>query len=269
MIKAVKIASRQNERIKEVRKLNQRKYRDQSGLFLAEGVRLGEEALAASAAQELYFSERLTGVPRGQALLQEAQAQGVPLFECTEGVLAELTDTVQAQGVVVVCRKPSWPQSFSGLLLIADEIQDPGNLGTLLRTAVGAGVQGIFLVKGSVDIYNPKVVRSTMGAVLQLPHWQCTREQVLDYVEKHSLPLVVADLEQAVDFWEASYPSHLAVVIGNEARGVHPLFRDKAALRVRIPLVGQVESLNASVAAGVLLYEILRQHRCARRESVL
>jgi len=264
-----KIVSRQNERIREAKKLGQRKYREQRGLFLVEGVRLVEEALAAGAVEQLFFTERLLASPRGQVLVSRAEARGVQLFACSEGVLVELTDTVQAQGVVAVARKPSWPQPAPGVLVIADEIQDPGNMGALLRTALGAGVQGLFVVKGSVDLYSPKVLRASMGAIFQLPNWPVERQEVLAFLEKTGAALVAADLEQAEDFWQAAYPQNLAVVIGNEARGVHPSFRQRADLVVRIPLVGPVESLNASVAAGVLLYEILRQHRCSSADSVL
>ncbi|HHY15290.1 MAG TPA: RNA methyltransferase, partial [Firmicutes bacterium] len=152
--------------------------------------------------------------------------------------------------------------SLGGTLLVADEIQDPGNMGTLIRTAVASGVRGLLAVEGSVDLYNPKVVRSTAGAIFHLPHWVFPRTRVLELLDSSESSVVVADLERAVDYWAVSYPQNVAVVIGNEARGVHELFRNRADLRVKIPLVGAVESLNASVASAVLLYEILRQRRC-------
>lgn len=265
----VKIASRQNERIREAKKLSQKKYRDQRGRLLVEGVRLVEEALAASLVEQLFFTERLLASPRGQALVQWAQNGAVEAWECSEAALGELTDTVTSQGVVAVAHKPSWPVAIQGVVVIADEIQDPGNLGTLLRTAAAVGAQGLFVVKGSVDPYSPKVLRASMGAVFQLPHWLVEREELLRQLRKSQTSIVVADLQDADSFWNVTYPPQLAVVIGNEGRGVHPSFREQADLVVRIPLLGQVESLNASVAAGVLLYEILRQHHCSAGDSVL
>lgn len=265
----VMIVSKQNERIREAKRLNQKKYRDQRDMFRVEGVRLVEEALATPLVQEFFYTERLLTTGRGQELVTLAQTQGVQVFRCSESVLSELTDTVNSQGVVCTVRKPKWSVASEGLLLIADEIQDPGNMGTLLRTAVAAGVKGLIGVEGSVDIYNSKVLRASMGAVFHLPHKYMQRDQVLDFLETNNLSLVVADLEDAHNFWEVRYPQNLAVVIGNEARGVHTDFLDGANLKVKIPLVGQIESLNASVAAGVLLYEILRQHRCYNSNSVL
>jgi TrmH family RNA methyltransferase len=265
----VTIVSRQNERIREAKRLVQKKYRDQTGRFLVEGVRLVEEALEASLAEQLFFTERLLNSDRGKALIHRAHRQGLEVFSCSEAVLDELTDTVHAQGVAAIARKPSWPAPAEGLLVIADEIQDPGNMGTLLRTAVAVGVQGLLAVKGSVDLYSPKVVRASMGAVFQLPHWMAERRDILDLLQSRGISIAVTQLEDAENFWDVAYPPSVAVVIGNEARGVHPSFRERAAFAVRIPLVGKVESLNASVAAGVLLYEILRQHRCSVEDSVL
>lgn len=260
VVDRVVITSRQNEQIKWAKRLQQKKYRDQDALFYLEGVRIVEEALETGLVHSLYFTDRLSSIARGQELVKHAQELKIPLWKCTEQVLSELTDTVNSQGVVAIVHKPTWPLKTQGVLLIADEIQDPGNMGTLLRTAVGAGVQGLLIVDGSVDLYNPKVLRSSMGAIFHLPHWFFSREAVLQLIASRGTALVVADLVDAVNYWEANYPRDLAVVIGNEARGVHADFRDRANLRVKIPLMGPVESLNASVAAGVLLYEILRQN---------
>lgn len=254
------ITSKKNERIRLAKRLQQKKYRDQDDLFYLEGVRLVEEALSTSLVETVFFTESLCENPRGLALVKKAIQNGVECFRCSDEVLLELTDTVQSQGLVAVVTKPTWPLFSTGVMLIADEIQDPGNMGTLLRTAVAVGVKGLFVVEGSVDLYNPKVLRSSMGAIFRLPHWMVTRQEVLDRVKHCGTTLVIADLVDSQNYWEVRYPKDMAVVIGNEARGIHEDFRDAARLRVQIPLVGQVESLNASVAAGVLLYEILRQH---------
>lgn len=262
------ITSKNNDLIKDSKRLQQKKFRDQTGLFYVEGVRIVEEALATPLVERLFFAESLRNTSRGEKLLALACEQAIPAFECTESVLAELSDTVNSQGVVAIVKKPPWDLKPQGLVLIADEIQDPGNMGTLLRTAVGAGVRSLLVVEGSVDLYNPKVLRSSMGAIFHLPHCFLKRSQVLEFLAAGQSTLVIADLVDANDYWAVEYPQNMALVIGNEARGIHEDFRQKASLRVKIPLIGCVESLNASVAAGVLLYEILRQH-CNNSGSVV
>lgn len=253
------ISSKQNEQIKWAKRLLQKKYRDQESLFSLEGARLVEEALASNLVHSLYYNERVLNTKRGVDLVKKVKTLNIPCFECTWPVFLELCDTVNPQGVVAIVRKPAWPAQNRGLIVIADEIQDPGNLGTLLRTSLAAGAQGVIIVDGSVDLYNPKVVRSSMGAIFQLPHWFLSRETTIDFVLSQGLSLVIADLVDAKNYWSVTYPQDLAVVIGNEARGIHPEFREQATLRVKIPLQGSAESLNASVATGILLYEILRQ----------
>ncbi|HHU62403.1 MAG TPA: RNA methyltransferase [Natronincola sp.] len=256
------IESKTNELIKSTKRLQQKKFRDQLGLFFLEGIRIVEESLETPLVQRIFFTKVLHDDPRGKALLLKAKRQGIEIFECGEPVFRVLADTVNSQGVIAVVKKPTWSTIPRGVLLIADEIQDPGNMGTMLRTATGAGADGLIIAPGSVDPYNPKVVRSSMGAILHLPHWSLNHDEIFGLLEKESFKIVVADLVDAVEYSTISYPSNLAVVIGNEARGVSPIFLEKSDLKVYIPLLGPVESLNASVAAGILLYEILRQRRC-------
>lgn len=261
------ITSKNNERLRRAKRLQRKKYRDQLGMFLLEGVRIVGDALATSLVDELFFGPRLYDTPRGAEVVKRAQNQGIPALKCSDEVLAELTETVSSQGVVAVVRKPSWPLSCSGLMLVADGIQDPGNMGSLLRTVAGAGVRGLLVVQGSVDLYNPKVVRSSMGAVLHLPHWYLSRQDILQLVRENGSTLALADLLQAESMWDVRFPNDVALVVGNEAWGIHADFRKEAQLRVEIPLTGAVESLNASVAAGILLYEILRQRRSIRNSQ--
>lgn len=256
------ITSKQNTRIRNVKRLQQKKYRDAEKSFYIEGVRLVEEALISSSVECLFFSQRLLADKRGTQLIKNAQTQNIATFACTDDVLAEITETVHSQGVVAVVKKTDYESLPQGTLVVADSLQDPGNMGTLLRTALAAGVKGLYIVEGSVDLYNPKVLRSSMGAIFHLPHLILPREEILQRLIQQQVTIVVADLVEAEDFNTVEYPENLALVIGNEAHGLHERFRKQADLRVKIPLVGPVESLNASVAAGVLLYEILRQQRC-------
>ncbi len=264
------ITSRHNEQVKLARRLHHKKHRDKHGLFFLEGVRIVEEALSFGLVRSLFYTERLTSAARGVQLLGRGQELGIPVWQCSEAVFDYMADTVQSQGVAAVVSKPSWPSvPREGLWLVADEIQDPGNMGALIRTAVGAGVRGLLIVQGSVDLYNPKVLRSTMGAIFHLPHWCLGRNEIIASFKESGSTLAVADLTKAKNYWAVAYPPNLAVIVGNEARGIHPSFLEHADLRVRIPLAGPIESLNVSNAAAVLLYEIFRQRHCNNCDSVI
>lgn len=254
------ITSKANPQIKMAKTLLRRSGRDKAGMYLVEGVRLTEEALRACTVETLFYSSRLLDSPRGAALLDEACGRGVEHLECSEQVLSEISDTVTTQGVVAVVKKESWKQTFSGLVVVADEIRDPGNLGTLFRTAVAAGATGIILTPGCVDPYNSKVVRASMGGVFRLPHWEIPADQGVQFLGEAGVDIVVADIVDSQHYFAVEFPANVALVIGNEARGPSPIWSQNAAQRVKIPLYGEMESLNASVAAGILLYEIARQH---------
>ncbi|HHY09675.1 MAG TPA: RNA methyltransferase [Firmicutes bacterium] len=258
---ADKITARTNEQVKLVKRLQRRKHREQTGLFSIEGVRIVEEALPTGLIRTLFFSPKLLESGRGESLLKKALAADFPVYECTEDVLGEMSQAVSAQGVLAVVEKPKWEFVPKGLFVVADEIQDPGNMGALIRTSLAAGAAGLIVTEGSVDLYNPKVIRATMGAVFYLPHWLYRRKEAVKVLKEGGIPIVAADLVNAKDYYTVRYPQNMAVVIGNEARGVNRLFLKEASDTVKIPLIGPVESLNASVAAGILLYEILRQQR--------
>lgn len=254
------ITSKTNERIRRIAALSQRKVREREKLFIVEGIRGVEEAVTTPYLQETYYSDKLTSTPRGQALLQTITENAIPLYHCNDQVFATLSDTINSQGVIGVATQPQLSLAAkSGLLLILDEIQDPGNLGTLIRTGVGAGVDGFYLTRGTVDPYNPKVVRATMGALLKAPIVQGSAEDCLSWCQSQGLTVIIADLVDAIPYYQADLTQNMALVIGNEGRGISRLFQEAATLRVTIPLTPMVESLNASVAAGILVYEAIRQ----------
>lgn len=255
------ITSKANPQIKKAKSLLRRSGRDKWGQFLVEGVRLTEEAVSGSSVETVYYTAKLLDSSRGKQLLAHARTAGIPTVECSEEVLGEISDTVTTQGVVAVVNKHRWPRRLSGLIVVADELQDPGNLGTLFRTALAAGASGLILTPGCVDPYNSKAVRASMGGVLKLPHWQLDLAATVKVLKEAAFQIAVADLVDSQDYFSVTFGPKVALVIGNEARGPSKLLRDAADLRVRIPLFGPMESLNASVAAGILLYEIARQHR--------
>ena len=173
-----------------------------------------------------------------------------------------LTDTETSQGILAVIRRKELPLPPDGdFFVIADTIRDPGNLGTLIRTCAAAGVEGLFLTPGSVDPFAPKVLRAGMGAQFRLPIHRASWDELASTLHDRPKPvrILLSDVENGQPVWQSSLRGPLALVIGSEADGVSPEARQAADGRVHIPMPGQFESLNAAVAAGILIFEVVRQ----------
>jgi len=249
--------------VRRLRQLHQRRRREATGRFLADGVRLVEEALRAGAPVEQLLATPDPQNPRLSALLGAARDRGIPVVDVAPHVLAAISEVETPQGVVAVVRRQALPlEPLLGrrelLLLVVDRVQDPGNLGTMIRTADAAGAWGVVLLPGTVDPYNPKAVRATMGSLFHLPvvEWSVERLQAL---LRRGVRLLATDPAGPVDFREADYRRPLAIAVGHEAEGVSAAVRRAAAAVVRIPILGRAESLNAAVAAALVLYEAGRQ----------
>lgn len=268
------ITSAANRYVKLARSLRERSGREKKGFYLIEGVHLLEEARQARVPLEaVLYSPALYATPRGEQLVAGLEEAGYRCLAVAEDLLAAVSTTVTPPGIMAIApiQEQSLaallagaPSSSPPLLMVAAAIQDPGNLGTIWRTALGAGATGLVLTRGSVDPYNPKVVRAAMGATFRL--------QVVDGGEPAALAgelqaagvkLVVADVGAPLTFWQADLRGPLALVVGSENHGPGPELLAAATARVGIPLVGAVESLNAAVAAALLLYEALRQRQGA------
>ena len=190
----------------------------------------------------------------------------------SDEVFARMSDTQSPQGVLAVLKQPGYTleQILDGgkkapLLLLLEHLQDPGNLGTILRSAEGAGVSGVILSADSVDLFNPKVVRSTMGAIFRLPFFYAENfSQTICEIKKKGIRIFAADLEGSRDYDLEDYTAPSAFLIGNESRGLSEEAKALADRRIFIPMEGKLESLNAAVSAAVLVYEGARQRRRAR-----
>lgn len=257
------ITSSQNPKIRWTRTLIENaRTRRESNAFVVEGVRLFEEAISAGMAPCLCLhSEQLT--ERGLIALNTFSAQECDIFEISPRLMASLSDTETPQGILAVFPIPSLPLPLSpNFLLIADAIHDPGNVGTLLRTALAAGVQGVLLTSGSADVWSPKVVRAGMGAHFRLPIQALTWEEVLPLIQScaaPSLKFYLADSAGGIPAWEINFRPPLALIIGSEAGGPSAAARHLADAAVFIPMPGGGESLNAAVAAAILMFEVVRQ----------
>ncbi|MBK9230639.1 MAG: RNA methyltransferase [Anaerolineae bacterium] len=256
------ITSSSNARVKLIRALLQeRRSREEAQQWCLEGVRLLEEALDAHLPLQfvLYAPARLTN-PRAAALLTRLRAQQVVCEETHTQVLDAISGTTTSPGIMAVA---SWPQvrpfPAAGLLLVLDALSDPGNLGTILRTALAAGCAGVLLAPGSVDIYNPKVVRAAMGAHLYLPVRSVeTWADMAAAVTGRQVWLADAHGDTLYDAVDWRLPT--ALIIGNEGAGASADARRLAVGTVTIP-IAQAESLNAAVAAAVFCFESARQRR--------
>jgi len=270
------IASRENSIWKRAFKLKQKRARDKEGLYLAEGPNLIEEALKEGSSLESVFFRAAPGTedpePAFEPLAELLEEKGVLTAVLRSELFAQLCDTETPAGVMSILRKEvltpeeffSLPCRGYGNLLVLDRIQDPGNLGTLLRTADGAGYEGVMVLKGSGDVYSPKVVRSTAGSLLRMPILMVdTPEEALTLLKAHGKKVLCSCPHNGVDYELCPMAENTALVVGNEASGACEAFLQEADHLVRIPMKGPAESLNASVAAGVLMFESLRQARCA------
>ncbi|HWR65303.1 MAG TPA: RNA methyltransferase [Bellilinea sp.] len=257
------ITSTQNPRIKHIRALlTNRKDRQQEKLFVIEGVRLAEEAARANfVPEEVLFSSDLS--PRGRELVDIFGSAGSAIEEVDGRILHSLSDTDTSQGILALVPQPAatLPADWD-LLLVLDQIRDPGNLGTILRSAAASGAQGVVLTPGSVDVYSPKVVRAGMGAHFHLPLLTLDWPEILDVCkQKHTMPaaLLIADSSGGSPCWQTDLRQPVALVIGSEADGPQPAALAAADGLLHIPMPGAAESLNAAMAASILLYEVVRQ----------
>ncbi|MDI6872935.1 TrmH family RNA methyltransferase [Candidatus Solincola sp.] len=258
------IESPKNERIRRYRRLLKRTFRYREGRFLAEGMKAVAESLEASLPPECIICDE-KGLRALEAYSDYLQKRNVPCFQAAPAVMELLTSTVTPQGVVAVCPMLHQPlEEFLAdgppVLLVADRVRDPGNLGTMVRIADAAGAGGVIVCSESVDLYNPKTVRSTAGSIFHLP--VCVgleAETVLKSLKEAGYALVVADAREGTVVWEVEWPERTALVMGNEAWGVPEQEEEMADGRVRVPITGRAESLNVAAATAVILYEILRK----------
>jgi RNA methyltransferase, TrmH family len=258
------LTSTRNPRVQWLKSLQTRtKARREAGAFVVEGIRLSEEALAAGLRPKLgLYSDDLG--ERGKKVVDHLRAQDVSLQKATTQVMKAAGATETPQGILLVLPMYSLPlPPDPHFILILDAVRDPGNLGTILRTASGAGAQAVLLTPGSVDLYAPKVIRSAMGAHFRLPVHHLSWMEINEYLFRPGaatrLEVYLADVGGGVPYTQVNYRSPLALIIGGEAEGAGPDAHRIASQRVHIPMAGKTESLNAGIAAALLMFEVVKQ----------
>jgi len=261
------ISAKDNPVIKKFRALSRKKYRDELGLYTIEGPNLLREALThgADVGQVLFDEEALVQSGELQKLAEEAEARGLLTASVPPSLFSRTMDTDTPQGVAAWVKKKVWTEEsfFSvpgGNIIVLDRLQDPGNLGTILRTAVSAGFSGALLLKGCGDVYGPKTVRACAGALFRLPVMVCGGpSEALMLLRRHKKKVFAAALDHSRVYFQCDLRRDAAIVIGNEGNGICQEILTGADQNITIPMEGETESLNAGVAAGILMYEAFRQ----------
>ena len=263
------ISSISNQQVKEITKLQkQPKYRKASSLFIAEGFKMLKEAAENGCLVKTYISEFVLE-KKHESL--EWLCKEFPYETVSDQVFRQLSGTVTTQGILGIVKQPSY--SITDILddkkhiwLLLDDIRDPGNLGTIMRTAEGAGMSAVIMGKGTADLFNPKTVRSTMGAIFRMPFvYVDDITEIIKQIKDNGYSVYGTAMAGSIAYDKADYTKGAGIVIGNEANGIQDSVLECITGSINIPMDGKLESLNAAVAAAVVMYEAARQ---VRRENL-
>ena len=248
------IESNQNKIIKEVNSLKAKKERDKTGLFILEGKRLVDE---------IPNSWEIKYLLKAESYSEDINFEN--FYTVKDSLFEKISETVNPQGILAVCHIKEFDvtnvdYSNSPFFVVLENVTDPGNMGTLIRTADAAGADGIFLSKGCVDIYNPKVIRATMGSIFHLPIYRnLNLMDLMEDFKNNNVKTLAAHLKGTSTPYKVDMTTACAVIIGNEANGLSDEISEMASDLVKIPMPGKAESMNAGIAGGILIYEAVRQ----------
>lgn len=257
----IKIESADNNRIKLVRKLANKKYRDEESKLVIEGVNLVSEAVRKGMKIDFILA---ADTYSGDFLTECIKSDSLTVCQVSESEFNKLTDAENGVGILAVIEKfdvtaDGGKVTSDGNILVLDKVQDPGNIGTMIRTAVAAGYEMIIAVKGTVDVFSPKVLRATAGMIFDIPIMYISDANELERVLKgFGKKIVVTDVSSGTEYYKTNLDKGIALVIGNEGSGVSDEVMKMADIRVTIPMRGEIESLNAAISAAILMYEAIR-----------
>ncbi len=263
----IEITSKDNERIKYTKSLLKSKKRSQEKRFIIEGYRIVKQAIECSAIIDyIMYNDEFSNKDEHKEFVQNLETKGYKLYKITDKLIKEVCDTEKPQGIIAVVgyKEQSLDESLkeeTDFIVVLDRIQDPGNMGTIIRTADAAGAQSIILLKGCVDVYNSKVIRSTMGSIFDMNIVDCTDDD-LDVIKNKGFNIVSSYLNTDNYYNGVDYGDKVALVIGNEGNGIKDEIIEKSDILVKIPIYGKAESLNAAMASGILMYEIKNKLTC-------
>lgn len=260
----LQITSSKNQIIKEVKCLYKRKDRWKEQLFIIEGIKIIEEALLNNITLKyIFITDKLQTTPEGSSFYEKIQ-YNKNVVHITEGIFKEISDTENPQGIIGVAKFHTSKledliNKDNPALIFLDALQDPGNLGTIIRTCDAFNLDGIILGEGSVDPYNPKVVRATMGSIFRVPLLVSNNSlETLSKLQSDNIKILSTSLEADLPIYDIDYRQGFAIVIGNESKGVQGEILNLSDQLIKIPMPGSAESLNAGVAASIIMYEAMK-----------
>lgn len=263
MLNKVVIESKDNSKIKLISGLKNKKHRDKYNLMIIEGFRAVTQLLDANIKLEiLAFSEKSLNEIESYRTFYEKNKEIAIIIK--DNIFSQLSDTVNTQGIIAVTSIPEYSKDMfdekaKARVLLFDRIQDPGNAGTLIRTADAAGFDAIFVIKGTVDLYSPKVSRSAMGANLYIPIIEIEEEDLINFKKNKFKILATALDENAKTYDKVNYEEKCIIVLGNEANGVSKTILEISDERIYIPIYGKAESLNVGIAGAIVMYKSLEK----------
>ncbi|NLK71542.1 MAG: RNA methyltransferase [Clostridiales bacterium] len=260
------ISSKDNLIIKKIKQLSLKKYREKYNQFIMEGLNLIEEAIKNEADINLViYKDSFLNIPYQEELIDFLDEKNIPVYHVPDELFEYISDTENPQGIISVVMKPVFDFSeifnkpYSNVLLI-DKLQDPGNMGTILRTADASGIDGVIVMKGSVDLYLSKTVRSAAGSVFRVPILiMDDAYEAISLLRKYNKKILATSPRAKNCYYDVNISGDTALVIGNEANGVSEEFMSNSDYKIKIPMLRDTESLNASIAAAVIMYEMVRQ----------
>lgn len=262
------ITSSSNSIIKEIKSLHRKKDRWIKRSFFVEGIRAVEECIKSSTKiAYLVYSDMLFSINGGKELFDKLDPQKNKLYYISDKLFKEISDTEKPQGILAVVeydlkKIDEVLKDKENFIILLDRVQDPGNIGTIIRTADAFGSNGVIVTEGCVDIFNPKTIRSTMGSIFHIPllYYKSATEAIKD-LKDNSITVITTSLDAKDYCFDVDFKISFALVIGNEASGVSSEVMTDSDLLIKIPMPGEAESLNAAIASSVIMYEVLRQRQ--------
>jgi TrmH family RNA methyltransferase len=264
-LRAMIISSHHNPRVKAAARLRDRSGRDEQGRIIIDGVREISRALAAGVKiDEIYCFSELCHDREHKGAVAAARQMGAEIIEVTPRVMEKIAYGHRVEGIVAVARPPLRTLSDlkladQSLVAVIESVEKPGNVGAILRTADAAGVAAVIVANGGTDLYNPNAIRASLGAIFTVPVCAATSQETVHWLRQHAFRIFAARVDGSIEYTAATFHGRAAIALGSEAHGLSPLWHASDITAIRVPMLGQVDSLNLSATAAVLFYEALRQ----------